>query len=67
MKERKDVIFCPRCFSANVSNDKGFLPGGPDTMQFDIKLCNDCGYRSRMFPVADIEAYEELVKEHKKK
>ena len=62
----RDILICPKCFSKNVSSDKGFLPGGVEAFEFDVSLCNDCGYRGRTFLVIDEEEYKKLKKEKQK-
>ena len=66
MKKNRDILICPKCFSKNVSSDKGFLPGGVEAFEFDVSLCNDCGYRGRTFLVIDEEEYKKLKKEKQK-
>ena len=63
MKKNKDINICPKCFSKNVSHDKGFLPGGVEAFEFDVSMCNNCGYRGRTFLLINEEEYDEIKKE----
>ena len=67
MKKNKDMRVCLKCFSKNISSDKGFLPGGVEAFQFDVSLCNDCGYRGRTFLLVNEEEYDKLKKEKQRK
>lgn len=67
MKKNKDVKVCPKCFSMNISSDKGFLPGGVETFEFDVGLCNDCGYMGRTFLLINEDEYYKLKEEKQRK
>ena len=67
MKEKNDIRACPKCFSRDVSSDKGYLPGGADAFEFDVSLCNDCGYRGRIFLLVKEQEYEKLKEEKQRK
>ena len=67
MKLKRDISICPKCFSKNISSDKGFLPGGIEAFQFDVSLCNDCGYRGRVFLIVNEQEYYKLKEEKQRK
>jgi len=49
MKKNKDIIICPKCFSNNLSPDKGFLPGGVEAFEFDVSMCNNLVIKDEHF------------------
>ena len=67
MKKNKDLRVCPKCFSKNISSDKGFLPGGVEAFEFDVSVCNDCDHRGRIFFLVNDEEYDEIKKEKYKR
>ena len=67
MGKNKDIRVCPKCFSKNISSDKGFLPGGVGAFEFDVSICNDCSYRGRTFFLVNEDEYDEIKKEKQRK
>lgn len=80
-KEAKKEKFCPKCNSKNIRTDFGPQVSGGLLGKFSAigapydYICNDCGFRGKIFPEIEVkeekeqekESEEEKKKEEKKK
>jgi transposase-like protein len=65
MSKKKDIVVCPKCYSKNISTQKGILPGGIVIAMYDTYSCDDCGNMFQVPFLVDESEYESLRKDLK--